>query len=88
MSETVGESAQGRGFGKENLLSAQRRVEANGSAPGVDGMTAEAPRSYLKAHPGADHDDWAGWRQRSPSTRGVAAQAPYGWWRQGNLLEG
>jgi retron-type reverse transcriptase len=35
---------------RKNLLRALKRVEANGGAPGVDGMTVEALRPYLKAH--------------------------------------
>jgi len=35
-------------FGKENLLCALRRVEANRGAPGIDGMTVEELRPYLR----------------------------------------
>jgi RNA-directed DNA polymerase len=35
---------------RENLFAALARVEANGGAPGVDGLTVEALRPYLKAH--------------------------------------
>ena len=37
-------------FNRENLFAALARVEANGGAPGVDGLTVEALRPYLKAH--------------------------------------
>lgn len=37
-------------FSRTNLFAALARVEANGGAPGVDGLTVEALRSYLKAH--------------------------------------
>ena len=52
MSEADGESVWERVFERKNLLTALKRVEANGGAPGVDGMTVEALRPYLKAHPG------------------------------------
>ena len=51
MSEAGGESVWEQVFERKNLLSALKRVEANGGAPGVDGMTVEALRPYLKAHP-------------------------------------
>lgn len=35
---------------RENLLAALKRVEANGGAPGIDGMTVEELRPYLKEH--------------------------------------
>jgi group II intron reverse transcriptase/maturase len=35
---------------RENLLTALERVEANGGAPGIDGMTVEELRPYLKEH--------------------------------------
>jgi len=35
-------------FERENLLSALRRVEANRGAPGIDGMTVEELRPYLR----------------------------------------
>ncbi|MGE5560715.1 MAG: group II intron reverse transcriptase/maturase, partial [Chloroflexota bacterium] len=35
---------------KENMKAALRRVEHNGGAPGVDGMTTESLRDHLKHH--------------------------------------
>lgn len=37
-------------FSRGNLFAALARVEANGGAPGVEGLTVEALRPYLKAH--------------------------------------
>ncbi len=37
-------------FSRRNLFAALARVEVNGGAPGVDGLTVEALRPYLKAH--------------------------------------
>jgi group II intron reverse transcriptase/maturase len=39
-----------RVFARGNLFQALERVEANGGAPGVDGMTVAELRPYLKAH--------------------------------------
>jgi retron-type reverse transcriptase len=50
MSDAVGESIWEQVFERKNLLRALKRVKANGGAPGVDGMTVEALRPYLKAH--------------------------------------
>jgi RNA-directed DNA polymerase len=35
---------------RENLFAALKRVEQNGGAPGIDGMTVEELRPYLKEH--------------------------------------
>ena len=37
-------------WGRENLTAALKRVEQNGGAPGIDGMTVQELRPYLKAH--------------------------------------
>ena len=50
MSEAGGESVWEQVFERKNLFAALKRVKANGGAPGVDGMTVEALRPYLKAH--------------------------------------
>jgi len=54
VTEAGGEGVWERVMEKGNLLRALKRVEANGGAPGVDGMTVEALRPYLKAHPGPE----------------------------------
>ena len=46
-----------KALGKENVLQALRRVEENRGAAGVDGMTAEELRPYLREH-------WPGIRER------------------------
>ncbi len=35
---------------RENLFAALKRVERNGGAPGIDGMTVDELRPYLKEH--------------------------------------
>jgi len=35
---------------RQNLLTAMKRVERNGGAAGIDGMTTEELRPYLKEH--------------------------------------
>jgi RNA-directed DNA polymerase len=37
-------------FSRENLLAALARVESNGGAPGVDGMTTEELADHLREH--------------------------------------
>jgi RNA-directed DNA polymerase len=37
-------------FSRENLMTALKRVQSNGGAPGVDGMKVEELASHLKAH--------------------------------------
>jgi RNA-directed DNA polymerase len=37
-------------WGRQNLFTALARVERNGGAPGIDGMTVDELRPYLKAH--------------------------------------
>ena len=38
----------GRVWERQNLVTALKRVESNGGAPGIDGMTVEEFRPYLK----------------------------------------
>lgn len=38
---------------KDNMMAALKRVERNGGAPGVDGMTTESLRDHLKSHWGS-----------------------------------
>ncbi len=45
-----GEKVWERIWERSNLLTALRRVETNGGAPGIDGMTVEELRPYLKEH--------------------------------------
>ena len=35
---------------RENLIAALRKVERNGGSPGIDGITVEKLRGYLKEH--------------------------------------
>ena len=51
-----GEPSEGEGrvwervLGRQNLFLALKRVEGNGGAPGIDGMTVAQMRPYLKEH--------------------------------------
>jgi RNA-directed DNA polymerase len=51
-----GEPSEGGGsvwervLGRQNLFKALKRVEGNGGAPGIDGMTVAEMRPYLKEH--------------------------------------
>lgn len=49
-SDAAGEGIWERVWERENLHRALQRVEANGGAPGIDGMTVKELRSYLKGH--------------------------------------
>ena len=40
----------GQVWERENLITALKRVERNGGAPGIDGMTVKELRPYLKEH--------------------------------------
>ncbi len=47
-SDAEGEGLWGQVWERKNLLTALKRVEANGGAPGIDGMTVQELRPYLK----------------------------------------
>lgn len=49
-SDAEGGSVWERVWSRKNLRSALKRVEANGGAPGIDGMTVDELRPYLKEH--------------------------------------
>jgi RNA-directed DNA polymerase len=49
-SDGGGQGVWGRVFARANLFQALERVEKNGGAPGVDGMTVDELRPYLHAH--------------------------------------
>jgi group II intron reverse transcriptase/maturase len=50
MSSAEGDELWAQVWGRENLTAALKRVERNGGAPGIDGMTVAELRPYLKAH--------------------------------------
>ena len=50
MTQHEGEGLWERIFSRENLMAALRRVQRNGGAPGVDGMTVEELPDHLKVH--------------------------------------
>lgn len=57
-------------FSRSNLFAALERVQANGGAPGVDGMTVEELPAHLKAHwPSIREKLEAGTYQPSPVRR-------------------
>jgi retron-type reverse transcriptase len=45
-----GDGVWERVFGRNNLLLALKCVESNGGAPGIDGMTVQEMRPWLKEH--------------------------------------
>ncbi len=49
-SHAEGEEVWEQVWERENLITALKRVEANGGAPGIDGMRVEELRPYLKTH--------------------------------------
>jgi RNA-directed DNA polymerase len=65
-------------LGRDNMMAALRRVEANKGAPGADGMPVEELRAYLVAHwPHIKGELLAG-RYRPAPVRGVEIPKPGG----------
>jgi group II intron reverse transcriptase/maturase len=50
VSKTGGGGVWEQVFERENLFAALKRVESNGGAPGIDGMTVQELRPWLKEH--------------------------------------
>lgn len=50
MTQHEGEGLWERIFSRDNLMAALKRVQRNGGAPGVDGMTVEELPDHLRAH--------------------------------------
>lgn len=50
LTETEGGGVWEQIFERGNLLAALKRVESNGGAPGIDGMTVQELRAWLKEH--------------------------------------
>ena len=65
-------------LGRDNMIAALRRVEANKGAPGVDGMPVEELRAYLKAHWPRIKEDLLAGRYRPAPVRGVEIPKPGG----------
>jgi RNA-directed DNA polymerase len=65
-------------LGRDNMMAALRRVEANTGAPGVDGMPVEQLRAYLKAHWPRIKEDLLAGRYRPAPVRGVEIPKPGG----------
>ena len=65
-------------LGRDNMMAALRRVEANKGAPGVDGMPVEQLRAYLKAHWPRIKEDLLAGRYRPAPVGGVEIPKPGG----------
>jgi RNA-directed DNA polymerase len=65
-------------LGRDNMMAALRRVEANKGAAGVDGMPVEDLRACLKAHWPRIKEDLLAGRYRPASVRGVEIPKPGG----------
>jgi len=66
-------------FERENLLCALRRVEANRGAPGIDGMTVQELRPYLR-------EAWPEIKERLDA--GSTGRALSGGWRSRSRMVG
>ena len=65
-------------LGRDNMMAALRRVEANTGAAGIDGMPVEELRVYLKAHWPHIKEDLLAGRYRPAPVRGVEIPKPGG----------
>src|SRR6185437_7138473 len=65
-------------LGRENMMTALRRVEANKGAPGADGMPVEELRAYLVANWPHIKEDLLAGRYRPAPVRGVEIPKPGG----------
>jgi RNA-directed DNA polymerase len=65
-------------LGRDNMMAALRRVEANKGAPGVDGMPVEELQAYLTAHWPRIKEDLLAVRYRPAPVRGVEIPKPGG----------
>jgi RNA-directed DNA polymerase len=65
-------------LGRDNMMAALRRVEANKGAPGADGMPVEELRAFLVAHWPRIKEDLLAGRYRPAPVRGVEIPKPGG----------
>jgi RNA-directed DNA polymerase len=65
-------------LGRDNMMAALRRVEANGGAPGIDKMPVEQLGGYLKAHWPRIKEDLLAGRYRPAAVRGIEIPKPGG----------
>ncbi|MBP1778307.1 MAG: ltrA 3 [candidate division NC10 bacterium] len=63
---------------RENLVAAHARVQRNGGAPGIDGMTVEALLPYCREHWARIREELLGDRYRPQSVRRVEIPKPDG----------
>ena len=62
MTQHEAEGTWERVFSRDNLMTALKRVQKNGGAPGVDGMTVDELPDHLRAH-------WPGIREKLETGR-------------------